>query len=151
MAKKRKVSAYNRHVGREMKAGKTMKQAAASWRSRGKSKSTAKRSRKTTAKKKKGGRRGSRIIGNVGLKGLLTGGLTLLAADRLVPNIGGVYNSPLKEVAAGAVAKMAGVGGATLITSGAMKAAAITISRILQGGLGAIGGGQQANVGVYDY
>jgi len=37
MAKKRKkrkgvVSAYNRHVGREMRAGKSMKQAAASWR-----------------------------------------------------------------------------------------------------------------------
>lgn len=32
MPKKRKLSAYNRHIQREMKKGKTMKQAAASWK-----------------------------------------------------------------------------------------------------------------------
>lgn len=32
---KRKPSAYNKHVGREMRAGKTMKQAAASWKKKG--------------------------------------------------------------------------------------------------------------------
>jgi len=35
---KRKLSAYNRHVASEMKKGKSMKQAASSWRGRGKSK-----------------------------------------------------------------------------------------------------------------
>jgi len=34
--KKRKPSAYNRHVAREMKAGKTLKQAARSWKKSGK-------------------------------------------------------------------------------------------------------------------
>ena len=135
-----------------MKAGKTMKQAAASWRAkkRGGSK-TPKRRKNTLAKKKSGGRRGSRIIGNVGLKGLLTGGALLLAADRVVPNVGGVYSGAVKELAAGAVGKMAGVGGATLITSGAMKAAAITLSRVLAGGLGAIGAPSGGNGGGYDY
>jgi len=36
--KKRKLSAYNRHVQKHMKAGRTMKQAAASWKSGGRSK-----------------------------------------------------------------------------------------------------------------
>lgn len=136
-----------------MKAGKTMKQAAASWKALKRGGTTRSPKRKTTmAKKKSGGRKGSRIIGNIGLKGLLTGGIALLASDRLVPNVGGVYNGAIKEVAAGAASKMAGVGGATLITSGAMKAAAITINRILQGGLGAIGGGTTGGGSTgYDY
>lgn len=52
MAKqKRKLSAYQKHVQREMKAGKTMKQAAASWKKRG---VTAKRSpRKALTKPKR--------------------------------------------------------------------------------------------------
>ena len=146
------LSKYNSHVGKEMRAGKTMKQAAVTWRAkkRGGAK-TPKRKTNTMGKKKKGGRRGSRIIGNVGLKGLLTGGIALLAADRLIPNVGGVYSSAVKEVAAGAVSKMAGVGGATLITSGAMKAAAITIANVLSGGLGAIGVAPSGNGGGYDY
>ena len=145
----KKVSAYNKHVGREMKAGKTMKQAAASWRAGAKSSPT----RKTNmAKNKKGGgRKGSRIIGSAGLKGLLTGGAALLLADRVVPNVGGVYSGAIKEVAAGVAGKMVGVGGATLITSGAMKAAAIALSGILSGGLGALGGAAAQTNGGYDY
>jgi len=42
--KKRSLSAYNRHVQREMKKGKSMKQAASSWK-KGSSKSKPKRSR----------------------------------------------------------------------------------------------------------
>lgn len=104
------------------------------------------------AKKKGGGRRGSRIIGNIGIKGLLTGGIMLLASDRIMPNVGGVYSGALKEIAAGAASKAVGVGGATLMASGAMKAAAITLSNILSGGLGALGiGGSGGNGGGYDY
>jgi len=32
MAKKRKLSAYNKHIQKEMKKGKSMKQAAKSWK-----------------------------------------------------------------------------------------------------------------------
>ncbi len=45
MAKKKKLSAYNRHVQREMNAGATMKQAARSWKSPSKSKTKRKKSR----------------------------------------------------------------------------------------------------------
>ncbi len=58
MAKKpkKKLSAYNRHVQREMKAGKSMKQAAASWSKKsGKPKTKAKGSSKRS--KPKGGNR----------------------------------------------------------------------------------------------
>ena len=102
-------------------------------------------------KSKGGGRKGSRIIGSVGLKGLLTGGAALLLADRIVPNVGGIYAGAVKEVAAGVAGKMVGIGGATLITSGAMKAAAITLSNIFSGGLGAIGVTKTSNGGGYDY
>ena len=62
--RKGKVSAYNRHVGKEMRAGKSMKQAAASWRGGGR-KSTSKpkakpkdRRRASTKKVRKVGRSG---------------------------------------------------------------------------------------------
>ena len=54
----KKVSAYNRHVGAEMKRGKTMKQAAASWKKKGKGGKKKKPAKKQRAKprKKSGGR-----------------------------------------------------------------------------------------------
>ena len=51
--KKRKLSAYNRHVRKEMKAGKTMKQAARSWKGVGGAK------KKTSSRKKSGVRKTS--------------------------------------------------------------------------------------------
>lgn len=58
--KKRKgvVSAYNRHVGREMRAGKTMKQAAASWKGKGSKRTVGRRTvskpkRRTTTSKRR--------------------------------------------------------------------------------------------------
>ena len=51
---KKKLSAYNKHVQREMKAGKSMKQAAASWSKKsGAPKSKASKSNKSS--KSKGG------------------------------------------------------------------------------------------------
>ena len=75
---KKKLSAYNRHVQREMKAGRSMKQAAASWKSgRKTSTRTAKRStsRKTASKKKvrkvgKGGFNSQKIMKYVRLAAL---------------------------------------------------------------------------------
>lgn len=52
---KRKPSAYNKHIGREMRAGKTMKQAAASWKRKGSKKSSPKK--KTGKSNPKGGTR----------------------------------------------------------------------------------------------
>lgn len=55
---KKKLSAYNRHVQREMKAGKSMKQAAASWSKKsGKPKAAKKASSKTRSSSKKTGGR----------------------------------------------------------------------------------------------
>jgi hypothetical protein len=51
MTRKRKLSAYNIHMRKEVRAGKTFKQAAASWKGRGKThtggRAVAKRRRKT--------------------------------------------------------------------------------------------------------
>ena len=68
---KRKPSAYNKHIGREMQAGRTMKQAAASWKKKGsKSKSRAspkKRSNPTggTRTMAKGGFNMNKIYGAI--------------------------------------------------------------------------------------
>lgn len=47
---KRKPSAYNNHIGREMRAGKTMKQAAASWKKGGKKSSPKRKTGKSNPK-----------------------------------------------------------------------------------------------------
>jgi len=149
---KRKLTAYQRHCQREMKAGKTMKQAAASWKG-GSSKKTTKRSsggRKRVAKKKSSGRRGTKILGNVGIKGMLTGGAMLFATQSLLPNIGGVYSPAVQKVAAGVGAKAVGVSGAALAGAGLMEAGALLIRQFLGGGLSlpSFGGG---GTGGYDY
>ena len=66
--KKRKPSAYNRHVGREMKAGKTMKQAAKSWKGGSSTKKT--RRKRTVAKNKNYKSRAKGLIGKYGMAGL---------------------------------------------------------------------------------
>lgn len=62
---KKKLSAYNRHVQKHMKAGRTMKQAAASW----KSGSRSKYSRRSQAKRVLRGKRPARLRGNPHNKG----------------------------------------------------------------------------------
>lgn len=150
----RKLSAYNKHVQREMKAGKTMKQAAASWRSRGTSRSTSTttRKKKTMAKKKKktSTRRGKKLLGNVGLKGIISGGGLLVLADMLIPsNVGGAFNPALKVIGAGAAAKATGLSGASLIGTGAMMGGAALLSQVLRGQMPSLGGGGSS--GGYDY
>lgn len=55
---KKALSAYNLHAQREMKAGKTMKQAAASWKSGGKSSKTKSKSKGSKSKSlSKGGKK----------------------------------------------------------------------------------------------
>lgn len=151
--KKRKPSAYNRHVGREMKAGKTMKQAAASWKGKGKTRSTTRRSSggKRKVAKRKSVRRGF-SLGGIGIKGMLTGGAMLFAVQSLLPSIGGVYAPAVQKVAAGLGAKAVGVSGAALAGAGMMEAGALLIRGLLSGGIALpfIGGGNGGNGG-YDY
>lgn len=149
---KRKLTAYQRHVQREMKAGKTMEQAARSWKSGKTTKSRSKRRRKTVArKKKKSSKRGSRLLGNVGLKGMLSGGAMLFATQSLLPNVGGAYSPAVQKVVAGMGAKAVGVSGAALTGAGLMEAGAMLLRGLLSGNLAlpTIGGG--GNGGGYDY
>lgn len=48
----KKASAYNRFVGQQMKAGKSMKQAAAAWKGKGTTKTSSKGGTRKVAKKK---------------------------------------------------------------------------------------------------
>ena len=149
---KKKISAYNRHVGRELKAGKTMKQAAASWKRGGTTttKRSSGRTRKMAKKKSKGGRRGSRLLGSVGIKGMLTGGAMLFAAQSLLPAVGGAYSPAVQKIAAGMGAKAVGVSGAALTGAGLMEAGALLIRQLLGGGFqgfGGFGGGGGGNGG----
>ncbi len=77
---KRKPSAYNKHVGREMRAGRTMKQAAASWdkkrskpkpKSGGSRKSSSPTRRSNTKMGKRGGFSTQKLFKIVRLAGLL--------------------------------------------------------------------------------
>lgn len=80
---KKKLSAYNRHVQREMKAGKSMKQAAASWN---------KKSGKPKAASKSKPKGGNRKVGKNGFntqkifKYMRIGALTLPAAQTILSN-----------------------------------------------------------------
>lgn len=133
---KRKVSAYNRHVGREMKAGKTMKQAAASWKKGKKSTSTR---RKTVTKKKSRGGGGRRAFGSFGVVGLLSAGLMYGAAKyvarRYVPQAG-AYTGAVSAVAAGGTAKLLNISGKSLFTFGLVELVSeLVTDLILPGGL----------------
>lgn len=157
----RKLSAYNLHVRKERKAGKSMKQAAASWR--GSSSAAPKKShnpgsksmakRKTRSFKSRVKSRGSRIMGSLGLKGALMGGLTYFAVSSIMPQVGGVYAPAITKVATGAVAKSVGVPGSLLMGAGLIEAAAIGIGQILSGqfSLPFLGGGAAKTNGGYDY
>ena len=143
---KKKLTAYQKHVKKERLAGKSMKEAAASWRlKKGDVKAPSKKRKKPVAKKKKkGGKRGSRLLGNIGLKGALIGGTMLVGANLLVPNIGGQYAPAVKKVAAGMAAKAIGVTGASLAGAGLIEAAAIAIANVISGqGFGVGGAGSQ--------
>ena len=94
--------------------------------------------RKKRAKRGGGGRK---IIGNLGLKGLLIGGGLTVLADMFIPPIGGAYSPALKLMAAGAGAKAIGAPGAMLMSSGAMLGAATAIRQLLSGGIKFNGGG----------
>lgn len=80
-------------------------------------------SKRTTSKKGKGGRRGARIVGNLGIKGLGIGAALLAAAKYLVrakaPQLG-AYTTAVANVGAGLVGKTVFGTGSSLIQFGAV-------------------------------
>ena len=84
--KKRKPSAYNKHVGREMKAGKTMKQAAASWKKKGKG-STPKAKSKAKSTPTGGKKRMGFNMGKIKSLIRLTASIVPTAVIALDPNL----------------------------------------------------------------
>ena len=147
--KKRKPSAYNRHVGREMRRGLTMAQAAKSW-NRGKPKTTKakkaktrKRSYKSKVRKTVKRRNGISLLGGLGPKGLLAGIMGMAFLPRFLPALpaGGA------EMATGLALSTMGLGGgAALKQVGAMRLIGSQIMPLL----GGFGGGGNGN-GRYDY
>lgn len=138
-----------------MRAGKTMKQAAASWKKGQKRKSPTtsktKRSRKTTSKNNS--KRGLRLVGSMGPKGLITTGVLLALSKYILrtkaPQLG-AYTTGVAALAAGLVGKILG-SGASLLTFGVVDTAAELLTDLaLPGGMVNMpswggGGGQTGN------
>ncbi len=80
-------------------------------------------SKRTASKKNKGGRRGARIVGNLGIKGLAVGSGLLAVAKYLVrskaPQLG-AYTTAVSNVGAGLVGKTVFGTGSSLIQFGAV-------------------------------
>ena len=113
---------------------------------------TTKVARRRTTKKKSGGRRGSRILGSLGIKGALIGGLTYFAVSSIMPQIGGPYAPALTKVATGLTAKAVGVPGAVMSGAGLIEGVAIAIGQFLGGGFRLpFGTGNGANGSGFDY
>jgi len=117
-------------------------------------KKMAKRRRASSTRKrsaKRGAKRGGiRLLGNMGLKGMLMGGAMLFASRSLLGGIGGEYNAPLTMIAAGVGSKAVGVSGASLAGAGIMELGATLVGKLLGGGIALpfIGGWGS---GGYDY
>lgn len=140
----RKLSAYNLHVRKEMKAGKTMKQAARSWKSSPKKKRTRstskpKRSVRTTPKKKSKGGGGKKTFGTFGTVGLLTAGVLYGAAKyvaRMYFPQAGAYTGAISAVAAGGTAKALNLSGKSLFGFGLVELVSELITDlVLPGGM----------------
>lgn len=127
-----------------MKAGKTMKQAAASWRStrRNPSKRSAPKKVSKTTRKGKGGF----TLGGYGPLGILKAGAlylgVLFGVSRTVPQLTAIPGAV--EAATGAVAMTTGLPGVAFLALGAAKFVAVSALRYVNGGVGNGGGG-------YDY
>ena len=111
-----------------------------------KSSPTRAKRRKTRTTKKKGGRRGGRILGNVGWKGMLAGILGLTAAKyvarRFLP-VGEKYIDGAAMVGVGALGKVAKIGTANLLPAGVMMlGSSFAEDLIFGGGVGFVAGAQ---------
>lgn len=150
MAKKA-PSAYNKHVGKQMKAGKTMKQAAALWdKKAGKPKSSAKTTGKRSSSKsssKTNTRSKGMTIGGYSPLGIVKAGVLYLGSaliiGRTAPQVAAIPGGI--EVAAGGLATVTGLPGVAFLALGAAKFIGSFILRSMNGGGISNGGGG------YDY
>lgn len=127
-----------------MRAGKTMKQAAASWRKgqkgkRPRSTSKPKRSVKNTAKNKKRGGGGKKTFGTFGVVGLLTAGVgygvAKYIARRYFPQAG-AYTGAVSAIAFGGAAKVLNMSGKSLFSFGLVELVSELITDlVLPGGM----------------
>lgn len=127
-----------------MKAGKTMKQAARTWKSSPKKKRTQstskprKRSVRTTPKKRKGGG-GKKTFGTFGTVGLLSAGVLYGAAKyvaRMYFPQAGAYTGAISAVAAGGTAKALNLSGKSLFSFGLVELVSEVITDlVLPGGM----------------
>jgi len=109
--------------------------------------------KRTTAKKSKGGRRGARIVGNLGIKGLSVGAGLLAAAKWLIRSRApqaGAYTTAIANVGAGLVGKTVFGTGSSLIQFGAVDGVSELIYDILTPG-GAYDLPGVAKTGGWDY
>ena len=108
---KRKLSKYNLHMQREMKAGKTFDQAVALWKPTGSSNKTSKKPQKkvnkTAKKTKKSRNSGIMLPGGLGPKGIAMGALGLL----FVPRITGIRSPGGSKLATGLALRTLKIGG----------------------------------------
>lgn len=136
----RKLSAYNLHVRKEMKAGKSMKQAAKSWKKSPKRKrattSKPKRSVKKTANKKTGGKK---TFGTFGIVGLLSAGIMYAAAKFMARKYfpqAGAYTGAVSAIAAGGTAKALNLSGKSMFSFGLVELVSeLATDLILPGGM----------------
>ena len=113
---------------------------------RSKTKTKKRKVTRTTRRRKKGGRRGGRILGNVGWKGMLAGiaGLTVTKyiARRFLP-VGEKYIDGAAMVGVGALGKVAKIGTANLLPAGVMMlGSSFAEDLIFGGGVGFVAGAQ---------
>jgi len=136
-----------------MKAGKTMKQAAKSWKPtsatkkrRSSSTSKPKRSVRKIAKKKRTTKSGFKLPGGVGPKGILTALLGMMIVPRFIP----VQSPGAQKLGTGLALKFLGLtGGGALSTVGIVELAAQFLGPTLSGLTGGATGAQ--GNGGYDF
>lgn len=128
----RKLSAYNKHVQREMRAGKTMKEAAKSWR--------AKKSGEKTGSRYLGGKKMTKKKSGLSLGGFSPMGILKMTAlylgtgvlvPRVVPQVNRIPGS--SDIATGAVASVSGLPGNAALPIGIAKFLAGQLGTILSG------------------
>ncbi len=131
-----------------MKAGKSMKQAARSWKGSKRLKSSTKKKRQSTSKpkrrkttlaKKKRGGGGKKTFGTFGFAGLLSAGILYgvakFVARKYFPQAG-AYTGAISAVAAGGTAKALNLSGKSLFGFGLVELVSeLATDLILPGGL----------------
>lgn len=149
--KKRALSAYNRHMSREMKKGRTFKQAVASWKG-GKSKQTKsvrkrtqrsapKRTRRRTttmARKKKTYRRSAALKPSDLAVGAAAYTLAEPMINSLANRVGIGIQDEFVKGGLGYLAYKGKLGKSKMIKGAGVAAMVISVNRLMSGGMGIV-------------